>query len=289
MLPLTIGRRFFSKISAYTVSLVRLPEGISIPALNNSARKDLPTGDFYSFIVGSMIVAVVMAVAFWLKELFDIKLARKPSIRNNRRSTVEVRDLKTWWNRIGAQMFRKCIKGVYLLLFVGFTLPLLFGISLDLYILWPLSPYKDANYIIFALQDWAIGCIFLKVAFNIILLLPGTRISRIVNRALNDGLSRCEISEINLIIIPIFLCFAGALAMPICLALVESIAGTTCLKAGLPSMYLVRPTLQNGFVYVGSLSAICILLYHISKSINTWIQKIRDRELLVGQRLHNIE
>lgn len=116
--------------------------------------------DIYAFGIGLYtLIATVMITEF---------VAEKASILVHQDRAAFHSSLRTF-------IFRS-VKWIYLGLFAGVVLPLIWGVCLDLYIMMPfrrliISP--GTKHELQLMQDWAFGVIHMKIAGRIILYLDG--------------------------------------------------------------------------------------------------------------------
>ena len=154
-------------------------------------RPFLPTHDFYSYIAGMMII---LAIVKPLKELYRILnpkiIHRRKSIHRNsfrRHRNIggmvgnpdlnetpnfeETNDQKKWnsWLRFQASYVGRL---VYLGVLVGVVIPLMMGLVINIFVLQRFGPLPiGSSHVFYYIQDWAMGCIYIKVLYNITMIL----------------------------------------------------------------------------------------------------------------------
>jgi hypothetical protein len=118
-----------------------------------SARMDLPVHDFYSFILGVLIVHLSLLSYGYLQRFWSKPgLVRKNSIRRGSGRNRNIGGLVgvpedtegyskayIWWRRKGRYQTVLALKGAYLFIFFGILLPVSFGLAVDVYLLAPLK------------------------------------------------------------------------------------------------------------------------------------------------------
>ncbi|KAI8837036.1 hypothetical protein BC829DRAFT_493270 [Chytridium lagenaria] len=184
------------------------------------------------------------------------------------------------------------IKLCFLVFWVGIVIPLLFGLIFQLYIVLPAMSSREQTRIFFFLQDWALGAMYTKIMYTLVLAGPDTELRRALGQArdqLRDGgLNRLVLRTFALkVIFPIVAVCTLIVLPPLGLfSAFETMLGT---KSDDPSSTSIQSLL-------GRYSLIALLAagaaYEVSQAIGRlmrrWMDQVRDDHYLVGRRLHNL-
>ncbi|KAI8915088.1 hypothetical protein BC831DRAFT_168458 [Entophlyctis helioformis] len=187
-----------------------------------------------------------------------------------------------WWTRYGKQQAIRVYKALYLFFWVGCVVPLLFGLMVDIYVLTPFKGHPECTSVVFFIQDWAMGGILLKIAYNIILAGPESRIRQVLSQASQAGL-RLDLGPISReLIFPMVAFTSFCLPLPTIGIYVEKSFGLSpytvrdyFLRLGVPMLVLVLVANE--------------LLHGLGRVVRRWLDQIKDEQYLVGRRLHNVD
>ncbi|KAJ3316508.1 hypothetical protein HDU76_001746, partial [Blyttiomyces sp. JEL0837] len=179
-------------------------------------------------------------------------------------------------------------KLLFLVVWVGIVIPLLFGLIFQVYIVMPVMSSREQTRIFFVLQDWALGAMYAKILYGLVLAGPDTEFRRILTQArdqLRDqGLRGLRLQQFAMkIVFPIVVFSLTVIIAP--LALVHFLDSVTGSGSGAKQSFLARYTFPA--VLIGG------LIYEITQTlrrlIKRWMEQVRDDQFLVGRRLHNLE
>ncbi|KAJ3215547.1 hypothetical protein HDU67_000268 [Dinochytrium kinnereticum] len=179
-----------------------------------------------------------------------------------------------------------------LIVWVGFVIPLLFGLLFQLYVVLPASAAREQTRILFFLQDWALGAMYTKVIYTLALAGPDTQFRRTIATARdqmrNGGLNRLNIRPLVVnVILPVVGFCTVLLLPPLGLGSVFDIVLATEAEDGQGSSamrivfrYSVLLLLAGGAGYE--------IFFALRRLFQRWMNQVRDDYYLVGRRLHNL-
>ncbi|GAN02097.1 conserved hypothetical protein [Mucor ambiguus] len=139
--PLKLGRNLFAKLQL---------------------GPDRPVHDLYSFALGAYIMILLSSMLNTAVQKYQIMEENHGCVQ---------------WHLVKNYIIAKIIKAAkftYIFFFLGFAVPFLFGIMLDLYIIMPLkyTSIHKASLDIYPTVDWTIGVAGLSMFYGIIHILP---------------------------------------------------------------------------------------------------------------------
>ncbi|RIB06064.1 hypothetical protein C2G38_542961 [Gigaspora rosea] len=251
VLPLLTGRFIFQTILHY----------------------ERPVHDLYTFTVGLYVMWSLGVTLEWL--------IRKCQV------IAEKRDHYADWADIRRKIWQGIIifaKIAYLFISFGIVIPFLLSLVIELYIILPWKkPTTDVPMISF-LQDWALGVVYMKIAYRIIFMLPDNVYSRAINEITAHGIKRLNVKlATTVFIIPI----GGSALLAVILPALTA-WGIIYLSGITNATTIAR---IGRFIYPVFL--VMVFGYRVQKQtaqlIENWMQTVRDEEYLIGRRLHNIE
>ncbi|CAG8587303.1 5734_t:CDS:2, partial [Scutellospora calospora] len=205
-----------------------------------------PVHDLYTFTVGLYVMWSLGATLEWL-------IRKCQAIAEKQDRYADWADIKRKIGQ-GIIIFAKI---AYLSITFGIVIPFLLSLVIELYIILPWKkPTTDVPIISF-LQDWALGVVYMKIAYRIIFMLPDNVYSRAINEITVHGVRRLNVKlATTVFIIPI---------------------GGSALLA------VIFPALTAwGIIHLS-------VQKQTAQLIENWMQTVRDEEYLIGRRLHNIE
>ncbi|CAG8536758.1 9053_t:CDS:2, partial [Ambispora leptoticha] len=203
-----------------------------------------PVHDLYAFTVGLYVMWTLGVGMEWIVRKFQI--------------LKEQQIWKVDWPVLREKLVSGTLiflKISYLFVAFGIVMPFLFSLVIELYFILPWKKYSSNPPPISFLQDWALGIVYMKIAYRIVFMLPDNTFSRTINEITGRGIRNLDVKlATNMFIIPI-----GGI--------------------GLVAVFL--PALNAW-----------LILFAAGKStqlIQNWMQTVRDEEYRIGLRLHNIE
>ncbi|RHZ59499.1 hypothetical protein Glove_363g39 [Diversispora epigaea] len=236
-------------------------------------QPDRPVHDIYCFTIGIYVM--------WLLGIsFDWMIRKAQIILEKRNNNIN-------WKVIRNKILNEAIvvfKVTYLLVAFGVVIPFLLSLVVELYFLLPWKkPVTDVP-IISYLQDWALGIIYLKIAYRVIFMLPENTYSRAFLEITGRGIRLLNVKlATTAFIIPIGGTALAAIILPALTArAIIFLTGTN---------NDITMTLMYRYIYPVFLAMVFgyRLQRHMTQLIRGWMQSVRDEEYLIGRRLHNIE
>jgi hypothetical protein len=239
-IPVLSGRMLFHQTNKFVWIKIDVPDTYANPVL--PSRLELPTHDFYSYFAGLVATYVMYQFVAFVAGFFKKppSLSRRNSIR--RPSNANPADVDGWVNadepftlgeRIRAYYQRnlqlrvvKARNMMYLVIFAGILCPLLIGLTLDFYFLSFFNLLMNRRQVVFLLLDWSSGAMFLRILYNIFMLMPDRRIGQILHQARDGGLFNLNIVVLNRnIFFPLVTSFGGLMLMPLFARILEIVGG----------------------------------------------------------------
>ncbi|CAG8434077.1 5282_t:CDS:10 [Diversispora eburnea] len=236
-------------------------------------QPDRPVHDIYCFTIGIYIM-------WTLGVSFDWMIRKAQLILEKRNNNIN-------WKVIRRKILNETIvvfKVTYLLVAFGVVIPFLLSLVVELYFLLPWKkPVTDVP-IISYLQDWALGIIYLKIAYRVIFMLPDNTYSRAFLEITGRGIRLLNVKlATTAFIIPIGGTALTAIILPAltAMAIIFLTGIDDTVTMALIYRYIYPVFLAMVFGYR--------LQRHMTQLIRGWMQSVRDEEYLIGRRLHNIE
>ncbi|KAI8642232.1 hypothetical protein BD408DRAFT_443594 [Parasitella parasitica] len=252
--PLKLGRNLFAKLQL---------------------GPDRPIHDLYSFALGAYIMILLSSLLNTAVQKYQIMESNQGRVR-----WTIVKDY------ICAKI-AKITKFAYVFLFLGFVVPFLTGIMLDLYIIRPLkqSSTYQASLDIYPTIDWAIGVAALSLFYGIIHILPQHTPYRNQVVQFNwDNFDNLDVSIVTKdVILPSIECLCAIICLPGIVALII----VFLLSVEDSSMKVLIFRCAYPIMFCG---ACLIILAMLSlRLIKFWLKSVRDDTYLVGKQLHNFD
>ncbi len=275
-----------------------------------AVRSHLPTHDFYSFFVGLVFYYVAfrtVSILYGLIKLWRAHLKRRNAIKRPKRvrpgtdsgfagseaasfgGRFEI--LSLFWQRKGYYWLVRSFKALYLLMTIGFLIPLLFGSVFNVYVILPIQHTFKRTPIVFPLLDWSTGAMGLRILYNIILMAPGQNLAALVNEFNNVNLYDLNLIELTKkIIIPAASVCICSLLCPLIAFITEVHFGMyLILILGLEDHILSTIVFRYGAISIVGAYVVYNVLSRIRASLVRWIEHLKDDQYLVGRALENIE
>ncbi|KAI9098644.1 hypothetical protein DFS34DRAFT_618303 [Phlyctochytrium arcticum] len=195
--------------------------------------------------------------------------------------------------RSGLRKTARSIKVTFLIFMICIVCPLLIGLVFDLYLIKPFG-FKNANRVAATdlatdqkvvrslsravvhaiLQDWALGAVYMKIAWALIIVGPDTEVRRILTEFARRGPWRVRVAPIwTAILSPLITVCLGLLGGPGVLAFV--LPKATVSRWLFPGLLL--------------LTIITISVGMLFTLLRKWMDHVREEEFLVGRKLHNLD
>ncbi|KAI8800678.1 hypothetical protein BJ742DRAFT_66466 [Cladochytrium replicatum] len=173
---------------------------------------------------------------------------------------------------------------VYLIVIVGVVIPMLVGLIFELYVIQPFKGTREQTHILFLLQDWALGAVYVKVAHMLVLLGPENGFRRVVNDATNARrIGDVRMAELTRVLL------APVIGMCLVVILMPLIMGRALDKV--LAVVVGQATRTLVLRYIFPFTLVLFLGYEVLGNARGWVQmwmnQVRDDVYLVGRRLHN--
>ncbi|CAG8481152.1 15624_t:CDS:10 [Funneliformis mosseae] len=228
--------------------------------------------DLYAFTVGLYVLWALYISLEWVISKIQ---------------AIAGQDLNIDWAMVRQKMWQGTIviaKILYFILSFGIIIPFLLSLVTELYIILPWKKLTTDIPIISFLQDWALGIVYMKIAYRIVFMLPDNIYSRAINDITERGFRDLNVKlATTVFIIPIGGSALAAVILPALTAwLIISAAGISNANS---IALLIR--------YIYPVFLAIVLGYRVQRQmgqlVHSWMQAVRDEEYLIGRRLHNID
>ncbi|KAJ3265619.1 E3 ubiquitin-protein ligase march6 [Borealophlyctis nickersoniae] len=193
-----------------------------------------------------------------------------------------------WWRRTGRRVVGVALKSLFLAFWVGLVLPILFGLVFELYIIMPLKTPRDQTRILFLLQDWALGAVYVKIMYTLALAGPETEFKRVLVEARQRGLQRMRVWRLaSRVIFPVVFVCGLMIGAPIAVStLLEFVLGEF---GGMKSLPTNSFLFRYAFPILLGIGVAIEAWNGFVKMMRGWMEQVRDEQFLVGRKLHNLE
>ncbi|ORX87349.1 hypothetical protein K493DRAFT_291014 [Basidiobolus meristosporus CBS 931.73] len=176
------------------------------------------------------------------------------------------------------------LKFVYIFVTLGMIIPCLMSLAVQLYIVYPIVNRQPQSIPVFLLQNWAIGVIYGKIAYQLVFILPENRWSAAINQITQgQGLRNPDIVAITKsLVLPIGGTALGAVIAPVLFAYAtERYQGSALMSS--PDTYRLAYPVTLTVVVCYFVQKKSIALYY------QWMGSIRDEEYVIGRKLENFQ
>lgn len=253
VIPLVIGRKM---ISSY------FPSEVSV-------------NDVYAISTGLCTVgAVAYAVIFCRGRSAMIIERIRPFVRSPQDACLAVGGVALQGIRL-----------VYISFAFSVLLPFLFAMVIELYVLIPLHTYfgPGEGHVIYCMQDWALGVLYLQMAIRFILWHSTSRPAAALRAIFREGWLRPNVTlATRAFILPASLLAEIAVIMPLILGFTVELAVSQSVRGDKPSRIY-----RYSYPVTFALGLAVWLGYLIRRQVDIWRAHIRDDVYLIGERLHN--
>ncbi|KXS21420.1 hypothetical protein M427DRAFT_142474 [Gonapodya prolifera JEL478] len=210
-------------------------------------------------------------------------------------------DERGLWRERLAVMFQLIAKMIVLTAFVGVIIPLMVGTIFELYIIMPLRSPRDQTPINFLVQDYALGVVYLKIFYSLLLIGPETPLARAVIEARDSGFHAFNLSRFtNNVLFPVTATCLVLICAPTVIGWLVTWLAVWAFRTFVkrdeePANHdmdvlileqLVLRYIFPGVLVLGLSAEAADGLFKLGR---TWVEKVRDEQFLVGRRLHNLE
>ncbi|KAK2762599.1 hypothetical protein FQN54_000772 [Arachnomyces sp. PD_36] len=254
IVPLVIGRRMISSL---------FPSHLRV-------------NDIYAFSAGIYIFGGICYAIFHFRRGLEVaKLRLRPYLDEPRRAIPEAYSMAMHFLRL-----------VYISATFSLLLPSLFALVMELYVLVPLHTYLDGDqeHIIYIVQDWTLGVLYVRMAIKFILWYTNSRPARALNAIMRNGWFNPDVKlATRAFIVPAVSLALFAILSPLPLGF---LANATIFRGATAAMQsnIYRYSYPGAFV----ISVALWTFYLLRRQMGIWRVSIRDDVYLVGERLHNL-
>ncbi|OAD72934.1 hypothetical protein PHYBLDRAFT_187244 [Phycomyces blakesleeanus NRRL 1555(-)] len=229
-------------------------------------------GDIYAVILGVFVMVLFSVVIDWVSQIIG-RTKQRGLGASIEEGMIHVK-----------QYMLLSVKSIYISGIIALILPLLLGVTIELYLFMVLRASEPSDEITIHLsQDWALGIVCLGIIYGVIYVLPNNALQRRIDQVVEDGISNLRLWAVTRFLFApvvfglfIGIILPGILAMGVIRAIPISNPVTQLLvfRYSYPAVLCI--TILFG-LFTGSI-----------KLIRLWIQTIRDDTYLIGKRLHNL-
>ncbi|KAH9244286.1 hypothetical protein BASA81_018320 [Batrachochytrium salamandrivorans] len=316
-IPLVIGRKGFAIFNSYAIMHVPIPKEFNYTLPNFTTRPDLPIHDFYSFLVGVLILGITITpLVYAFREIWRVANSAPLDEATHQEVPIETPlpldiDGQVHLEGEGAEMhptgasstpkkltlaakmsqllqtytpeYRLMhMRLLHLAVCAGCVMPLLIGLAMDMYILIPFKGNQKSASIIFFVHDWATGVIVSRILYFIITAGPDNRIKRLIAETVALGLEQDFSPILHEVVYPVISVLFVLLPLPFVVSCVGQLLGH--------NPYMIRDVLLR---YGVGLAVGAVMSYELILVLHGWFARwttqIRDEQYRVGRRLHNAD
>ncbi|CAO3592954.1 unnamed protein product [Absidia cylindrospora] len=178
-------------------------------------------------------------------------------------------------------------KILYLAFMIGWLIPSLTGLVVDLYVFAPFRSNLSSNQLALTLElfnNWNYGLVYLGIMYRLVYILPTNTWKRGIDQYMMAGLSSLDIWTLTRTV------FAPWIIITTCAVIIPG--GSAWIMLHLLGVQDASvKLLMLRYVYVGVLCVAAIMVVVIlgMKLVNLWMRIVRDDTYLVGRQLHNFD
>ncbi|KAI8338940.1 hypothetical protein BC941DRAFT_373111 [Chlamydoabsidia padenii] len=174
-------------------------------------------------------------------------------------------------------------KVLYLAFTLGFVLPLMLGVTVDLYLFMPLRySINDQPMVLHLSEDWTFGVAYASIIYGLIQVLPNNRWQQYLNQFTADGLFNISLWSVTRdFLAPVLLGTILAITIPGVLAW----GCVQWLDDASRTLILVRWMYPIVFCTL----LVGVVCYVSTKLAKLWVKSIRDDTYMIGKQLHNLD
>lgn len=230
--------------------------------------------DVYAFSIGIYILGGIFYSMFHLRTAFDsVKLIYLAPTNLDR----AIRQIYKYTLRV--------VRLLYTYATFAVVLPSLTALVVEFYIIIPFHTYlgDGERHIIYFIQHWTLGVLYVKMASRLILWYSTSRPARALRAVVRDGWLNPDVGLATRgFIFPAFALMMAGLLLPLAFGWIAN-----------QTYYSSADSVMQSSVYRYSYPAILAVglwsvgLYLLCLALKGWKQRIRDEVYLVGERLHN--
>ncbi|CAO3587835.1 unnamed protein product [Absidia cylindrospora] len=225
--------------------------------------------DVYNFATGAYVMVSLGLAIDWIINKYQ-------SWQENNTTWTVILE----WTKTKLRMGGKVL---YLAVTLGFVLPLMLGVTVDLYLFMPLRySINDQPMVLHLSEDWTFGIAYASIIYGLIQVLPNNHWQQYLNQFTADGLFNVSLWSITRdFLAPVLLGTILAISVP-------GILAWGCVKwldDASRTLVLVRwmYPIVFGILFVG------FICYISTKLIKLWVKSIRDDTYMIGKQLHNLD
>ena len=230
--------------------------------------------DVYAFSIGIYILGGIFYSMFHLRRAFN---SMKLAFLSHANLHQAVRKTYKYTLRF--------LRLLYTYATFALVLPTLTALVVEFYIIIPLHTYLGAGerHIIYFIQDWTLGVLYVKTASRLILWYSTSRPARALRAVVRDGWLNPDVGLATRgFIFPASALMMAGLLLPLPFGL---IANKTYFRSA--GSVMQSSVYQYSYPAVLAVGLWSVGLYVLGLALKGWKQRIRDEVYLVGERLHN--
>lgn len=180
----------------------------------------------------------------------------------------------------------KASRYVYLIFSLGVVIPLLLGISVDLFVFMPIRTYHSKEGIVIHLsQNWAFGIVYISLFYHTVQLLPTqNRVKVYMDSVFGNNMIQADLKVITRkVIVPVIMVALGSIFLPGVLS--WSLFQLMDTKDSSLQLLVIRYTYPALF---GSMITI-LFSFVFRKLFKMWLKAVKDDTYKIREALHNFD
>ncbi|CEJ00887.1 hypothetical protein RMCBS344292_14929 [Rhizopus microsporus] len=230
--------------------------------------------DLYSFALGLYLMMCIGYLAHWLYQSYVAYSARGNAQTEQCLAYIKEKGIKA-------------SRYIYLISTLAVIIPLLLGVSVDLFVFMPIRIHNSSGPIVINLsQDWAFGIVCMSIIYHTVLLLPTTNaVRQYMDQIFGNNMIQADLNLITRkVIAPVIITTLLAIITPGVISFcILYIMGTS----RDPSYQLLVTRYTYPSIFCLMITTLLCLIF--KKLFSIWIQTVRDDTYLIGKKLHNLE
>jgi len=237
--------------------------------------------DVYSFMLGAYILGGTIFLADYTSRHFRGAVRMLGSaVRSCSQAPVQSAEKAT-------SVLWKGLKLAYMFAAFVFVIPSLFALVMEFYVVIPVHAYlrQDQQPVVYFLQDWTLGVLYMKLIGRFVLFDADSRLARAMRDMVRSGYLNPDVRIATKYFFVPVLCFS-AVSLLVPLALAYVVQCTVYRGAAADEVIFLYRYCFPVFLLV---AAMVTLGYVFSLLLDNWKQTVRDEVYLVGEELVNLD